>query len=56
MVARGGHLNHCQNSEAELIGNVGRFEAKLNADQGNLIERLTIRSSLDLREEELRIS
>lgn len=48
--------NHCHNSAAELIEAVETFEDLANEDQGLLIERLAIRSSLDPHQEKLRLS
>ena len=47
--------NRCHNTRDELIANVRRFEATINADPFALADRLRVKDHLNSEEEKLRI-
>jgi transposase len=46
----------CYDQEADLIAQVDRFQAQINADPIALADRLSVKSHLDPKEEKLRVS
>lgn len=46
----------CYDQKADLIAQVDRFQARINADPVALADRLWVKSHLDLKEEKLRVS
>jgi transposase len=46
----------CYDQKADLIAQVDRFQARINADPISLADRLWVKSHLDPREEKLRVS